>query len=67
MDVRNLPMPAGTVTPVFQTTPKVAGKLFFGFGLSTAGLYYLGAGKKQQDVQKMILGAALVLAAMFLF
>lgn len=67
MDVRALPKPAGAVFPVFQATPRVAGKLFFGFGLSTAGLYYLGAGKKHQDVQKMILGAVLILAALFLF
>lgn len=67
MDIRSLPAPAGTVTPVLQATPKAAGRLFFGFALSTAGMYYLGSGKKQQDVQKMILGACLVMAALFLF
>jgi hypothetical protein len=67
MDLRSVPMPTGAVSPVFQATPKVAGRLFFGFGLSTAGFYYLGSGKKQQDVQKMILGAALILAALVLF
>jgi len=52
---------------VLQATPKAASRLFFGFALSTAGMYYLGAGKKHQDVRKMVLGAALVLAALFLF
>ena len=31
------------------------------------GMYYLGAGKKQSDVGKMILGAGLTLASFFLF
>jgi hypothetical protein len=41
------------------------------FGVSALagllGMYYLGAGKKQADLGKMILGAGLTLASFFLF
>jgi len=41
------------------------------FGLSglmgLLGMYYLAAGKKQHDVEKMLIGAALTLGSFFLF
>ncbi len=43
------------------------GKILGGFGLSTVGIYYLGSGRKNQDLQRMIIGAALILGALFLF
>ena len=44
---------------------------YWKFGLSgivgLLGMYYLGAGKKQSDFGKMVLGAGLTLASFFLF
>lgn len=35
--------------------------------LSVLGMYYLAVGKKESDLQKMLLGAAISLVALFLF
>lgn len=44
---------------------------YFKFGASTvmglAGMLYLGYGKKNNDVPKMLLGAALTIGSMFVF
>jgi hypothetical protein len=44
---------------------------YWKFGASSimglAGMVYLGYGKKQNDVPKMLIGAALTLGSMFLF
>lgn len=41
------------------------------FGLSTVagvlGMYYLAAGKKENDVEKMVIGAVLTIVSLFLF
>jgi hypothetical protein len=53
--------------PTVSASPSAVWK----FGASTLagllGMYYLMAGKKQNDVQKMIIGVVLTLASIFLF
>jgi len=53
-----------TITPASSST-------VWKFGVSAIvgllGMYYLAAGKKQNDVGKMLLGAGLTLASFFLF
>jgi len=35
--------------------------------VSVVGMYYLASGKKNQDFEKMVIGAVLIIAAMFFF
>jgi hypothetical protein len=53
-----------TITPTSNST-------IWKFGLSAIvgvlGMYYLAAGKKQNDFGKMLIGAGLTLASFFLF
>jgi hypothetical protein len=53
--------------PTITATPAS----YIKFGASAVagllGMYYLASGKKQNDVQKMVIGAALTLASFFIF
>ena len=53
-----------TITPASNST-------IWKFGVSSIigllGMYYLAAGKKQKDVGKMLVGAGLTLASIFMF
>jgi hypothetical protein len=60
-NVRNIPEPASSSTPVLELTPLVVGRFAAGTALMVAGLYYLSRGKKDQNVNKMITGAILSL------
>lgn len=57
---------AGTLPRVSVTNGAI---LKFGASavLSVLGMYYLATGKKEGDVEKMLLGAALSIAAFFFF
>lgn len=67
MNIKDFPAPSETIQPVFTLSPQMAAKIALAFLLSTAGVYYVGSGRKEQSLQKMILGAVLVLAALFFF
>jgi hypothetical protein len=57
----------GQELPTVTATP--AGYLKFGAStvMGLAGMLFLGYGKKNNDVQKMLLGAALTIGSMFVF
>ncbi|MFI5346518.1 MAG: hypothetical protein ACHQ51_09115 [Elusimicrobiota bacterium] len=66
---QNLSTAATTGTPL--SLGHDTGSTLWKFGLSSIlgllGMYYLASGKKQNDVQKMLIGAGLTLASFFLF
>lgn len=82
MDVRDImsagdgalpKLSTGTMTAEGNGTLSVpitqSGFIKFGVSgiLSLLGMYYLAIGKKESDVQKMLLGAGLSLVALFMF
>lgn len=67
MDASQAPQAAAGAKGLFHITPSILWKTAGSTIVTTAGLFYLGTGKKEQDLQKMIVGAALVLAGFFLF
>jgi hypothetical protein len=52
-----------TITADASTYWKMGGSTVMGL----AGMFYLGYGKKNNDVQKMIIGAVLTLGSIFVF
>lgn len=42
-------------------------KLGASFIMSILGIYYLSSGKKQQNPESMLIGAALLIASFFIF
>jgi hypothetical protein len=60
---------AQTAAPLPSITVTHSG--VFKFGVSSIagllGMYYLASGKKNNDVQKMLIGAALTLGSMFMY
>ncbi|MBI5631268.1 MAG: hypothetical protein HY921_10345 [Elusimicrobia bacterium] len=46
---------------------KIAGKVFLGLVTSVLGMHYLALGKRNQEVEKMIWGAALIIASFLIF
>lgn len=67
VQVKGFPPPAPAAQPLLVMNPVLAAKIVAGFALATAGMYYLGAGKRDRDLNKMLIGAALVLAGTFVF
>ena len=67
MSVRDIPAPDGKAVAVLSLTPALAVKTFFSIALSVAAFHYLGSGKKNNDIQKMIIGLLLGLASLFIF
>ena len=53
--------------PTITATPESYIKFGASAVCGVAGMLYLGIGKKQNDVQKMIIGAVLTLASFFIF
>ena len=66
-DMSTSPVTEQGQLPTFTASAKG----YWKFGISSVvgllGMFYLSAGKKQNDVGKMILGAGLTLASFFLF
>jgi hypothetical protein len=66
---QNLSTATAEGTPL--TLGHSSGSTLWKFGASSIigllGMYYLAAGKKQNDVQKMLIGAGLTLASFFMF
>lgn len=69
--VAGLPGGTGTLATGALPTFSASASTYWKFGVSSIvgllGMYYLAAGKKQNDVGKMVLGAGLTLASFFLF
>lgn len=53
--------------PTVSASPATIWKIGISTIAGLLGMYYLAAGKKQNDVGKMILGAGLTLASLFMF
>jgi hypothetical protein len=62
-------MPGGRMgsLPTVTASSSTVWKIGISTIIGLLGMYYLAAGKKQNDVGKMILGAGLTLASLFLF
>ena len=58
---------AGLPKELTKPTTGGAFKMVLNGVMSAVGMYYLAVGKKESDVDKMLLGAGLILAALFLF
>lgn len=67
VSVRSISRPAEEAKPFFKLTPGLALKTVASVVLTTMGMYYLAQGKKYQDINKMILGAALILGGVFVY
>ena len=67
MQVRVISPAVEKVSPLFQVDAGLAVKTVASFALASVGIFYLGLGKKNGDLQKLLLGAALVLAGTFVF
>ncbi|MBI4375691.1 MAG: hypothetical protein HY549_04490 [Elusimicrobia bacterium] len=63
MDIRNIPPPKPL--PAFSMGSHQAFRLAACVFLTMAGMYYLGAGKKNQEPGKILLGGLLILAGLF--
>ncbi len=58
-DLRALGMPAPDASTYWKTGAS--------FAVGLAGMFYLGVGRRQNDVQKIVIGLALTLASFLLF
>ena len=67
MDLRNLPEPVDGGGPALVFTQSLIFKIAGAIALVSMGMYYLLRGKKEQKVRDMVLGAILILSALFLF
>ncbi len=67
MDVRGIPQPVEGARPFFSLTPGLAARTVASLVLTTAGMYYLSQGKKTACLEKMVLGALLALAGIYVF
>ncbi|OGR87856.1 MAG: hypothetical protein A3J74_06260 [Elusimicrobia bacterium RIFCSPHIGHO2_02_FULL_57_9] len=62
MDINSL-----SAMPALSFTPGSMIKLGASFIMSILGIYYLSSGKKQQNPESMLIGAALLIASFFIF
>ena len=53
--------------PWIVLTPPVLGKVAVSISLMAAGMHYLVTGRRDADVSRMIVGAILTLASVFIF
>lgn len=53
--------------PWISVTPAVMGKTALSVVMMCAGMYYLVSGRRDADASKMITGAILAVASVFLF
>ncbi len=53
--------------PWITLTPKVVGKMALSTTLMAMGMFYLTTGRRDAEVSRMITGAILALASVFLF
>lgn len=66
-DLSSIPPPQESTRPALELTPAVLTKSAASLVLTSMGLYYLVSGKKLQSVERMVVGAALILGALLLF
>ena len=62
-----VPLPGAELLPAFKMTPNVVFKTLASTVVATIGYFYLTTARKQGDVGKMLAGAILILASLFLF
>ncbi len=66
-DNLTVPDPFGAIPDSIKNPPAGSGVKMVLNGLMTAvGMYYLAMGKKEGNVQRMVIGGALIIAALFL-
>jgi len=53
--------------PWINVTPMVMGEMALSTVLMISGMYYLVTGRRQADMSRMIAGAILTLASVFIF
>jgi hypothetical protein len=58
---------AAAPKPWITLTPSAVGKLALSTMLMSMGMYYLTTGRRDADMSRMITGAVLTLAAVFIF
>ncbi len=66
-DLRSVPLPSQSIKPEIVLTESLVFKAAASFGISAMGLYFLMSGKERQDVNRMVLGAIMVIGAFFVF
>lgn len=59
--------PAAGPKPWITLTPGIAGKAALSVMLMATGMFYLATGRKEAEVGRMITGAFLTLASVFIF
>ena len=57
----------GKTKPWISVTPILMGKMALSTMLMAVGMYYLVAGRRDADMSRMITGAVLTLASIFIF
>lgn len=55
------------VKPWLDVTPQVMGKMALSTVLMATGMFYLATGRRDAEMSRMLTGAALTLASVFLF
>ncbi len=63
----DLDAPFGAKGAILRVTPRFGLETAASFLLSVAGMWLLASGRKEHSLDTMLLGAALILGAMFLF
>ena len=59
--------PAARAIPWLNITPGVMTKVSLSVVLMTAGMYYLVTGRREAELNRMILGAVLSIASLFCY
>lgn len=67
IDLHSIPAPVDKAGAVMVVTPEVLIKMGGSAGVMCIGIYYVLAGKRDQEVGKMVIGAILIMASFFLF
>jgi hypothetical protein len=67
MDLRSVPQPSEKGGPWLDIKPTLGLKIAGAIVLMTLGLYYLDSGRERASLNRMVLGALLALASLFVF
>ncbi len=58
---------SGGAKPMISITPLIMGKTAFSVMLFAMGMHYLSTGRSEADLSRMVSGAVLTLASVFIF
>lgn len=67
LDLRSIAPPQDSARPEISLTPAIVYKAAGSIAMTAMGMYYLMSGKERKDVQRMFLGALLIVGAFFVF